>query len=275
MPSSVARLSGQRWAILDGVNNRVVITDDSGQGLSTLGEDVLDQPLGLTRAPNDQLWVADSGHRRIVVFTDAGRVSGEFEVPAHDGNPAVPVDLAFDRSPAATLARSGAQAARALGRLLVVDNHNDRILSLDTLSGQWGDSWGSSGAGLEEMNHPFSIAVGPKGERAVVDVLNSRVISHDPEYNFTFQIGQWGVDAGDLYRPKGVAFDARGRVWVSDSFLGVIQVFAETGELVGVMADGREVRHFNTPTRLAFDERGRLAVVEMRANRVSLWEVPQ
>ena len=85
----------------------------------------------------------------------------------------------------------------------------------------------------------------------------------------------WGVDAGDLYRPKGVAFDEHGEIWVSDSVLGAIQVFADTGELIAVAAEDDRVRHFRTPTRLAFDELGRLAVVEMRADRISLWTVAE
>ncbi len=260
MPSAVARLSGDRWAILDGVHNRVVVTDDHGRGLATLGEAILDAPLGLTVGPEGRLWIADTGHRRIVALDENGTVVFEAALPDAAGGerPPDPVDLAFD-SDAVTL--------------LVVDNDNHRVLSLDTASGQWGAVWGRAGMGIDEFNHPFSIAVGGGHHRAVVDVINSRVLSHDSEDDFTFHLGEWGVDAGQFYRPKGVAIDDEGRIWVSDSVLGVIQVFDEMGELIGVLADGDEVRHFPTPTRLAFDERGRLAVVEMRANRITLWEV--
>jgi DNA-binding beta-propeller fold protein YncE len=260
MPSDAVRLPGERWAILDGVNNRVVITDDEGRGLSTIGEGILASPLGLTIGPAGRLWIADSGHARVVALGSDGTVEAEAELVqrTRDSHRPDPVDLAFDRD----------------GKtLLIVDNDNHRVDSLDTVTGAWGSSWGRLGPALDEFNHPFTIAVGPSGERAVVDVINSRVQSHDPEFDFTFQIGRWGVDAGELYRPKGVAVDANGQVYVSDSVLGLIQVFSRVGDLVGVLSDGDAPRHFTTPARLAFDEQGRLAVVEMGANRVSLWEI--
>jgi len=259
LPSDVVRLPGSRWAILDGINDRVVITDDAGGGLSAWGADELDSPLGLTRGPDGNLWIADSGNRRVASFDDAGALFSSHVIPTEDLDRAPdPVDLAIDIDGET---------------LLVVDNDNHTVHSLRPETGEWLKPWGSLGSALDQFNHPYSIAVGPGGERAVVDVINSRVQSHDPEFDFTFQVGDWGVDAGDLYRPKGVAIDGAHRIWISDSVLGVVQVFSETGVFIGVLGDGDGVRHFTTPTRLAFDERGRLAVVEMAANRVSLWEV--
>jgi DNA-binding beta-propeller fold protein YncE len=254
MPSAAVDLGDDRWAILDGVNDRIVFTDAEGRGLSSIGEGALDSPLGLTVDEGGTLWVADSGNRRVVALSEAGEVVGDFPgAPEFD-----PVDVAFDRDGST---------------LLVVDNDGHRVLSLDTATGRWGEVWGEFGEGFDQFNHPFSIDVSPAGRRAVVDVLNSRLMIRDPSFDFTFEIRDWGVDAGQLYRPKGVAIDGEGRIFVSDSVLGVVQVFDAGGLLVGVLADGEEVRHLRTPTRLGFDRQGRLAIVEMRANRITLWDV--
>ncbi|MBN1475538.1 NHL repeat-containing protein [Candidatus Sumerlaeota bacterium] len=256
MPSAAMEMADGRWAILDGVSDRIVFTDAEGHGLSSIGESVLSSPLGLTLDDEDLLWVADSGNRRVVALTPEGDLVGDY--PRPDDPAFDPVDLAFDRDGST---------------LLVVDNDGHRVVSLDTETGQWGEVWGEYGEGFDQFNHPFSIDVSATGRRAVVDVLNSRLMIRDPSFDFTFEIRDWGVDAGQLYRPKGVAIDSGGRIFVSDSVLGVVQVFDAGGLLVGVLADGDEVRHLRTPTRLSLGRQGRLAVVEMRANRISLWDV--
>lgn len=260
MPSAAVRLPGDQWAILDGVNDRIVITDGEGNGLRALGQDVLNAPLGLTRSSEGLFWVADSANGRVVALSVSGDIEAEHTLPRTGRQPPEPVDLAW------------VQEGRVLA---VVDNNNHCIHQLDVLSGEWGATWGSAGTQLDQLNHPFSVAIGPTGLMAIVDVINSRVLCREPEYDFNFQIGEWGVDAGALYRPKGVAFDRFGRVWVTDSVYGVVQVFTDSGDLIAVAAEAGEVRHFRTPTRLAFDERGRLAVVEMLANRVTLWSIAE
>jgi sugar lactone lactonase YvrE len=258
MPSAATVLPGGDWAVLDGVNDRIVVTDATGQGQRLLGQGILSGPLGLTLGPDDNLWIADTGNARVAVLSPEGDLVREIAVPeggATEYGPD-PVDLVF------------ADNGR---RLLVVDNDNHRVLPWERNTERWGEPWrGTEGT---PFNYPFSIAVGPQGERAVVDVINSRIVVRDPAFDFTYVFGNWGVDAGEIYRPKGLAFDRRGRLMVSDSVLGAIQVFTDDGDLIGVLADGDVPRQFVTPTRLSIDEQGHLAVVEMRANRVSVWEI--
>ena len=92
--------------------------------------------------------------------------------------------------------------------------------------------------------------------------------------SFGEPVAGFGVRAGRLYRPKGVAVDARGRIWVSDSYLGVVQVFGPDGAFLAVLGDERRrVRRFESPLGLAFGPRGRLHVVEMRKDRVRVLEL--
>ncbi len=84
------------------------------------------------------------------------------------------------------------------------------------------------------------------------------------------QIGKWGVELGQVYRPKGIAADGRGRLFVGDSTLGVVQVFSERGSLEGVLTDkdGRPLK-FAHPMGMCLDKTGRLYVVELKQNRVA------
>ena len=76
-----------------------------------------------------------------------------------------------------------------------------------------------------------------------------------------------------MFRPKGVAVDKSDRVFITDSFMGCVQVFTDLGGFLGVVcADGAR-RDFTTPTGVAFDAENRMLVVEMRANRIRILKV--
>ena len=69
-----------------------------------------------------------------------------------------------------------------------------------------------------------------KQEHTRYVVAIPRVQVFDPEGQHLGYVGAWGVEQGEFHRPKGVAVDRDGRVFVSDSFLGVIQVFSPRGD---------------------------------------------
>jgi sugar lactone lactonase YvrE len=108
-----------------------------------------------------------------------------------------------------------------------------------------------------------------------VEVINTRVKVLDPEGNYITNIGSFGVETGQLYRPKGVAIDPADRVFVSDSYLGVIQVFDREGRFLFVLGDEKgDVKKFKTPTGIFIDKKQRLYVVEMLADRVQVIQLP-
>jgi len=80
------------------------------------------------------------------------------------------------------------------------------------------------------------------------------------------------VRPGQLFRPKGVAVDARGRLYVSDSYLNVVQVFDAEGGFLYVLRDPQHP--LVTPAGLAVDG-DKLYVAEVLADRVSVFRVPR
>jgi DNA-binding beta-propeller fold protein YncE len=109
----------------------------------------------------------------------------------------------------------------------------------------------------------------------IVDVINTRVQVLNPDGLFVAFIGGWGVEKGEFFRPKGVAIDKESRVFVSDSYMGIIQVFDSNGEFHAVVGDPEKgaVKKFVTPTGLFIDNHNRLYVVEMLANKVSVYHI--
>ena len=74
-------------------------------------------------------------------------------------------------------------------------------------------------------------------------ILNGRVVKLAPDGTFLAQYGHLGDTAGALARPKDVAIDAQGNVYVSDSLLVAVQVFGSAGAYRGFI--GLKIRRFD------------------------------
>ncbi|MDY0060262.1 MAG: NHL repeat-containing protein [Myxococcota bacterium] len=258
----VADAQGFRY-VLDGVNDRIVVFDRAGQYLRAFGQGGkapggLRRPVGIGLDPRSRtLLVADTGNGRITTFTVDGTPGPLFALPAGE-RPAGPTDVIV--------------AAGGL-RLVVVDNDNHLLRILDRATGRLLTTTGGFGETAGKLRHPATVAEGPDGGLYVVDVLGGRVIRYNPDGQQPRQISGWGTEPGTLFRPKGVAVDRLGRVFVSDSLFGIVQVFDATGKALGVLAASGKPLRLAAPTSLTLDDRERLHVVETRANRVIVLEV--
>jgi DNA-binding beta-propeller fold protein YncE len=262
-PSDLAPGPSGDLYLVDGVNHRVVVVDTDGRvrftfGTPGSGPGQMQSPVGIDIA-GQNVFIADTGNHRIQIFDLAGRFVDQFEVsgtPA--GKPSDPVDVL---------------ASGLKNRIYVADNDNHNIKVFDG-QGRYLSFWGGFGEGSGEFRYPGMLAVNTFNELLVVDVLNTRVQKFDPLANYLTEIGGWGVTAGKLVRPKGVAVDGRDRVYISDSYMGVVQVFTDQGRLLGVLCSGKAVYRLTTPVGMAVSVDGRhLFVVEMRANRIRKLEL--
>ena len=264
-PSDVAVGAEGRVYVVDGVNGQVKIFDSAGKFLSSFGEKgagrgKLNHPLGIDIAQNGAVYIADSGNHCVQVFDPAGRFQFEFPVAVKDSpRQPDPVDVVVDSS---------------RDRCYVVDNDNHRILAYTRDGSRLIKVWGSRGEKPGEFNFPFFAARDSYGILYAVDVLNTRVQAISDEGRTIALIGKWGVDRGQFYRPKGVTIDKKDRIYVSDSFLGVVQVFKRYNTFLGVIGTESGQRlHFTTPTGIYIDATLRLYVVEMRQNRVRVYQI--
>jgi len=111
---------------------------------------------------------------------------------------------------------------------------------------------------------------------AVVDLLNTRVQIFDQEGKFVHLVGDWGVNRGEFYRPKGITMDKSNRVFVSDSVLGVVQIFDPQGNFLSVVGNKEgEIMRFKTPVGIDIDKDLKLYVVEMSMNRVQILKLEE
>jgi len=265
-PSDVAVSPTGQIYVVDGVNNTVRMFDQRGNHLASFGqkgsgEGEFNAPLGLDLGPSGQVYVADAGNHRVQVFTPKGIFKTAIPIPAAARRrPADPSDVVVDD---------------ARQRCYIVDNDNHRIMVYNLADSKFGKSFGMPGTGKRAFRYPFLLTLDRDGYLYIVDVINTRVQVLNSDGLFVAFIGGWGVEKGGFFRPKGVAIDTRDRVYVSDSYMGVIQVFETTGEFRGAVGDtGTDtVKKFETPVGLFIDRRDRLYVVEMFADKVSVFQI--
>lgn len=260
MPSEAAVGPKGDLYVLDGVNNRVVVYDVGGKYRLEFGGHGSDHgkfqfPLGLAAGPDGNIYVADSGNHRFQIFTADGKLILAVPLPT-DGRtlPPDPTDIVLDPQ---------------RHRLYIADNDNHQLDLFDLDTQSFGQPWGSPGQGERQLRFPFLIDISPEGYLFVVEPINTRVQVFNPSGKFVNFLGNWGVKAGQLFRPKGVAVFNQ-RIFISDSYLGRVQIFDIQGTFHGMLTDSaRQPLPFVTPTGIAVDiPNRRLYVVELKANRV-------
>jgi len=260
MPSDVAVGRDGDVYVLDGVHHRVVVYDTEGKFRFKFGSRGSDEgqllfPLGISTAPDGKVYVADSGNHRFQVFSADGKPLESVRLPQiASGAPPDPTDVALDP---------------IRPRLYVVDNDNHRLQVYNLTSQSFEAVFGSPGTGQRQFRFPFLIDTSADGYILVVEPINTRVQVLNSRGKFVNFIGAWGVNQGQLFRPKGVA-TFENKVFVTDSYLGRVQVFDLRGNFLGMLidSDGMPIQ-LTTPTGIAIDaKRKRLYVVELKANRV-------
>ncbi len=264
-PSDVAVSRDGRIYVVDGVNNTVKVFSSNGDfefsfGKKGKGDGEFLFPLGLDIGLSGNVYVADSGNHRLQIFNSKGKFLRRVNLPPLEGKESDPTDVAVNEKQ---------------HKFYVVDNDNHRVAIFDLESLELLSTFGVPGGEKREFRYPFLIDIDDAGFLYIVDVVNTRVQVFNSQGHFVAIIGGWGVEPGNFFRPKGVAIDQDGLVFIGDSYMGVVQVFQSNGWFHSVVADSvtGKISKFESPVGLCIDRRNRLYVVEMFANRVSVYSI--
>lgn len=255
------------------------------------------EPKGLAVASDGTLYVADSGHHRIVRISTAGEVktvAGTGEAGYKDGRAGEaqfynPSDLTVDRD----------------GSLYVADtlNHRIRKITADgtvtTIAGSGmekdGDGWLIGGlqdgkAQEARFNEPSAIAFDQKGNLYIADTGNQRIRAltvtndvqtvaggGDERIENRYMKGGYTDGQGTtarFYAPIGLAFAPDGSLYIADSLNNAVRMLAPDGKVTTVVggdlhgdSNGWGVdAQFDGPADIAVDSKGVLWVTD-RWNR--------
>ncbi|MDP1545772.1 MAG: TIGR03663 family protein [Anaerolineales bacterium] len=165
-------------------------------------------PRGLAVDASGRVYVTDTGNKRIVVFDADGNFVAQFGSAGYEpGQFDEPVGIAIDKN----------------GTVYVVDTWNQRIqtfMAVDTGDSliflpdrQW-DVYGWFGQSLE--NKPF-IAVNDDLHVFITDPEGYRVMEFDPNGEIVRVWGDFSNSSSGFGLASGVAVDADGNIWVTDS----------------------------------------------------------
>jgi len=209
------------------------------------------KPLGVATTPRgDRIYVTESGGERLIkAFDRDGNLLFAFAPP--DSNPA-------ERAPVyITVAPDGYVyvSDRRHHAIYVYDGQGNYERTLDAPTGE--GFWAPLGLTMAG------------GDLYITDVTKGkhRVLICDVRGQLQQAFGKEGQEPGQFWFPNAVEVDAEGRIYVSDSNNGRLQVFDGQGQLLYMM-DG-----FNLPRGMAIDEEGRLFIVEAVGQRVRVYNL--
>ena len=213
------------------------------------------------------------------IDTIAGRGVGNIG-PGVQAQLAYPFDVAVDSA----------------GNLYIADTSNHRIVRADivgtitTFAGTGARGFSGDGGPAVQalLNDPFGVAVDTDGNLYIADTSNHRIARVDIAGTITTFAGTgekgFSGDGGPavqalLDRPRGVAVDGAGNLYIADSFnqrirrvdiAGTITTFAGTGEK-GFSGDGGPAVQtlLNDPFGVAVDTDGNLYIADTSNHRIA------
>jgi DNA-binding beta-propeller fold protein YncE len=158
------------------------------------------------------------------------------------------------------------------GEIYVSDTAAHDIKVFD-LSGALKRVLGRRGEGEGEFNFPTHL-VFAGDELYVTDTMNSRIqVLDGASGHMRRSLGARGLYVGNLVRPKGVALDSEGNVYVVESYYDHLLVFDRLGRfLMGIGGLGSQSGKFYLPAGVWTDRLNRVFVADMFNGRVVMFQ---
>ncbi len=237
-----------RYTLSDVVNNTQGTTLDIGNW-----------PTGVAVDPWGRIYVCNTGSKTVDIYD--GSLAPLFSLGLGTVELVFPTSVAVDSS----------------GTAFVADSKDNRIKVFSS-SGSFLNSFGGKGSGGGYLNFPVSVAINETTSEVIVADLQQTMTGYrgagiqvfTKDGTFRRRFGGYGEGTGLFLRPMGLAVDGSGRIYISDSYQNVVQVFdANGGFLLGVFDRSHPVR---TPMGLAYCRNTeRLFVASLNTARVEVF----
>ena len=219
-------------------------------------KDPMVEPQCVAVDEKDNIYVTDSKAGKVFVFDPKGNTRHVFgSLKGGEGFFKRPTGIAIDNE---------------THRVYVTDTLRNRVYILDA-DGKVLRDFGKRGAEPGEFNLPTAVYV-KNGTVVVVDAMNFRLQLFDREGKFQRMIGSTGDPAGGIYRPKGVAIDSEGHIYMVESEWGLVEVFDREGQLLYRFGNGTGFGQFLLPTGLFIDHNDRVYLVDSYNSRVQVFQ---
>ncbi|HSG05272.1 MAG TPA: 6-bladed beta-propeller, partial [Nitrospiria bacterium] len=106
-----------------------------------------------------------------------------------------------------------------------------------------------------------------------MDTFNFRVQIFTPEGEFIKKFGGLGTGLGLFSKPKGIAVDSEGHIYVVDSAFNNVQIFNDEGQLLMFFGKiGSKPGEFWLPAGLAIDQDDKIYVADQYNHRINVFQ---
>jgi len=225
-PHDIAITSDGSVYVTDKWNHRVQQFSTQGVFIRTWGsgrswgddgildDGLLSYPTAIVAAPDDSVYIADSGSQRIQQFNaegqfirtwgNKGSAEGQFDSP-------VGIAIALD------------------GSVYVADRYNHRIQQFSA-EGIFIRTWGMRGSDDGQFKSPEGLTIASDGNVYVADSENNRIQQFSPQGEFIKTWGTKGSSDGQFESPAGIAIASDDSIYVTDK--NHIQQFNAQGDFI-------------------------------------------
>lgn len=234
-PYGVVLKAGQ-LLVCDSERKLVMIMDLRAKTVGFLGHrppGVLKKPINIAVDSDGTRYIADNGHKRIMVYGSDNSYLRAFGDPEKWS----PTDVAI------------------FGKwLYVCDIKAGQVAILDKTSGEELARLSRKGGRQGDLYFPTNLTLDVDGNVFVSDALNSWVLKLDRRGEVLRQYGEVGTGFGQFVRPKGVAVDRSGRLYVVDAAFENVQIFDREGRLLLFFGGpGSNPGNINLPAKVVID----------------------
>ena len=213
---------------------------------------VLPSPVAMTTDADGNVYVTDSELAQVLVIHED---SDHAESLLLDEPLQQPTGLAIDSNS---------------GDLYLIDTRQHQVLIFNS-QGNLKQRFGQRGTQAGEFNYPTLIW--QSGTTILVnDSLNFRIQSFDLDGNFLSEFGKAGQSSGYQSRPKGIAMDQAGHIYVVDALLNNIQLFDGDGQyLLTIGERGQQAGQFWLPAGIFISPEQKIYVADSHNQRVQVF----
>jgi DNA-binding beta-propeller fold protein YncE len=218
-------------------------------------------PMGVALSPDgERLYVTEgTGDRQVRIFNTTGRQLGVLSPPDSTPSSRAPTYVAVDPT----------------GNIYVSDRIQFVIHSYSADGTYLGVFSPVDLDGEEIVWHPMAIDFNDEGHMYVTDIIeeNHRVLIFDEKGTLKSTFGRYGQAAGEFNYPNGIAVDENGRLFVSNTNNGRIDVFSSDDTYEGRHGKGSGAGTVGLPRGMDIDDLERLYVVDTSGHVINVYDI--